>query len=124
MLSHAKQVKIKKVQFQFQHNDTIASGEKVQLIEGRDLGKWQMKEIVYCPLQLINIVWYCVTASVNFCSVPTFLCINLHSALQCVLQLHSTYRSTVSIFTDCQYNSYFQETTPAVEIENLLGYTR
>lgn len=39
MLSHAKQVKIKKVQFQFQHNDTIASGEKVQLIEGRDLGK-------------------------------------------------------------------------------------
>lgn len=55
-LSHTKQVKMKTTQFQFEYNDTISSGEKVQLIEGRDVGDRQLKEIVYCPFQFINIV--------------------------------------------------------------------
>lgn len=56
ILSLAKQAKMKTTQFKFEYNDTISSGEKVQLIEGRDVGDRQLKEIVYCPLQFIIIV--------------------------------------------------------------------
>lgn len=55
-LSHAKLVKMKTTQFQFEYNDTISSGEKVQLIEGRDVGDRQLKETVQCAFQFINIV--------------------------------------------------------------------
>lgn len=47
---------MKTTQFQFEYNDTISRGEKVQLIEGRDVGDRQLKEIDYCPFQFINIV--------------------------------------------------------------------
>lgn len=71
-LSRAKQVKMKTTQCQFEYNDTISSGEKVQLIEGRDVGDRQLKETVHCAFQFINIVRCHVTTSVKFCSALFF----------------------------------------------------
>lgn len=79
MLPHTEQVKMKTTQFQVEYNDTISSGKKVQLTEERR--DRQLKEIVSCPFQFINIVWCRVTASAKFSSALGFLCINLHCAL-------------------------------------------
>lgn len=63
---------MKATELQFEYNDTISSREKAQLIEGRDVGDRQLKEIVYCPFQFIKIVWCHVMASAKFCSAPVF----------------------------------------------------
>lgn len=98
-LSRAKQVKMKTTQCQFEYNDTISSREKVQLIEGRDVGDRQLKETVHCAFQFINIVRCHVTASVKFCSALSFFMYKFILCLYIALQLNSIYTSTVSIFT-------------------------